>query len=79
MNREIILVEIINKDDMSTDKAKAFTKTEKADAYFATLLRQEFGVTNNDTILDALDNGFYDKENRSASTKVITLEDYFIE
>ena len=34
MVREVILVEVVTKSDMSTDKSKTFTNTEKAEKYF---------------------------------------------
>jgi len=40
MIREVILVEIVTKSDMSTDKSKTFTNTEKAEKYFADCVKE---------------------------------------
>ena len=50
MIREIILVEVVNQDDMSTDKSKAFTKTEKAEEYFKKILREDIHLIDDGII-----------------------------
>ena len=79
MNREIILVELINKADMSTEKSRGFTDTEKAEKYFIDLLKETFGELEEEDIEYALDNGYYDSddivEGQSVSIKEIILED----
>ena len=86
MTKEIILVEVLNGGDLSTEKSKAFTRTYDAESYFIELLK-EFGITDEDTIDSALDNGYYDVEvpfptpsslatcEKSVSIKEITLEE----
>ena len=75
MIREIILVEVVNQDDMSTDKSKAFTKTEKAEEYFKKILREDIHLINEDDIEDSLDNGFYDDpDDGGCGTSVIIKE-----
>ena len=89
MNREIILVELINKADMSTEKSRGFTDTKKAEKYFVDLLKETFGELEEEDIEYALDNGYYDGLNlecgyydsddivdsKSVSIKEIILED----
>jgi hypothetical protein len=75
MVREIILVEVVNQDDMSTDKSKAFTKTEKAEEYFKKILREDIHLIDEDDIEDALDNGYYDDpDDGGCGTSVIIKE-----
>ena len=59
MNREVILVEVINSSDLSTEKCKTFSNTDKAEKYFRELVR-DFGITNEDDIDGCLDDGFCD-------------------
>lgn len=59
MIREVILVEIIYGANLSTDKCKVFTSTEKADNYFKDLLK-EFDITNEDDVEAYLDDGYCD-------------------
>ena len=79
MNREIILVELINKADMSTEKSRGFTDTEKAEKYFVDLLKETFGELEEEDIEYALDNGYFDFNDiecgQSVSIKEIILED----
>jgi hypothetical protein len=79
MNREVILVEVVNKPDMSTEKSKTFTKTEKAEKYFIDLLKEEFGELEEEDIEYALDNGYYDSndiiDGKSVIIKEIVFED----
>ena len=79
MNREIILVELINKADMSTEKSRGFTDTEKAEKYFVDLIKETFGELEEEDIEYALDNGYYDFDDivdgQSVSIKEIMLED----
>jgi len=79
MNREIILVELINKADMSTEKSRGFTDTEKAEKYFVDLIKETFGELEEEDIEYALDNGYYDSDDiidgQSVIIKEIILED----
>lgn len=79
MNREIILVELINKPDMSTEKSRGFTDNNKAEKYFVDLLKETFGELEEEDIEYALDNGYYDSDDivdgQSVSIKEIILED----
>ncbi len=79
MIREVILVEVVTKSDMSTDKSKAFTNTEKAEKYFKDLLEETFGELDEDEIEMALDNGYYDSDDivdgQSVIIKEISYED----
>ena len=60
MVREVILVEVVTKSDMSTDKSKTFTNTEKAEKYFADCVRELMSNIEQDEIDNALDDGFWD-------------------
>ncbi len=80
MNREIILVEVVNKPDMSTEKSRGFTDTEKAETYFVDLIKETFGELEEEDIEYALDNGYFDfsydeDDERSITIKEITFED----
>ncbi len=77
MVREIILVEIIVKDNMSTEKSRAFTDSDKAESYFKKILREDIHLVNEEDIECALDDGFYDLEDEgiSVSIKEIYLEE----
>ena len=82
MNREIILVEVITKSDMSTEKSKAFTKVEKAEKYFADCVRELMSNIEQDEIDNALDDGFWDckysgvtNDEKSVIIKEITFEE----
>lgn len=79
MVREVILVEVINKADMSTEKSRGFTDSDKAEKYFIDLLKEEFGELEEEDIEYALDNGYYDSDDivdgKSVSIKEIILED----
>ena len=82
MNREIILVEVVTKSDMSTEKSRGFTDTEKAEKYFADCVRELMSNIEQDEIDNALDDGFWDciysgaiKDEKSVIIKEITLED----
>ena len=79
MIREVILVEVVTKSDMSTDKSKTFTNTEKAEKYFKDLLEETFGELDEDEIEMALDNGYYDSDDivdgQSVIIKEISYED----
>ena len=82
MNREIILVEVITKSDMSTEKSKAFTKVEKAENYFADCVRELMSNIEQDEIDNALDDGFWDckysgvtNDEKSVIIKEITFEE----
>jgi hypothetical protein len=84
MVREVILVEVVTKSDMSTDKSKAFTSTEKAEKYFAECVHELMSNIEQDDIDNALDDGFWDciysdnsgiKESKSVIIKEISFED----
>jgi hypothetical protein len=77
MVREIILVEIIVKDNMSTEKSRAFIDSVKAEDYFKKSLRDDIHLVDEEDIEYALDNGFYDLEDEgiSVSIKEIYLEE----
>jgi hypothetical protein len=60
MIREVILVEVVTKSDMSTDKSKTFTNTEKAEKYFADCEHELMPNIEQDEIDNALDDGFWD-------------------
>lgn len=79
MVREVILVEVINKADMSTEKSRGFTDNDKAEKYFIDLLKETFGELEEEDIEYALDNGYYDFDDivdgKSVSIKEIILED----
>jgi len=83
MKREVILVELINGSDLSTDKSKTFTNTEKAEKYFSDLVREWIPNVEEDELDVALDDGFYDlilttkgkKEKKSVVIKAITFEE----
>lgn len=75
MTREIILVEVVNGNDLSTDDCRAFTDDEKAKEYFIGLI-WEYKIT--DDIEEAecfYEDGFCDFENMSIITKCIILEE----
>jgi hypothetical protein len=60
MVREIILVEVVNKSDMSTDDSKAFTSVEKAEDYFVSLIGK-FHITDDDEQIEGfLESGYCD-------------------
>ena len=60
MTREIILVEVVDKNTISTDYCKAFTDSYKAEDYFRSLV-SKFNVTDDEQDISAfLDNGFCD-------------------
>ena len=84
MVREVILVEVVTKSDMSTDKSKTFTNTEKAEKYFAECVLELMSNIEQDEIDNALDDGFLDcvysdnsgvKEEKSVIIKEIPFED----
>ena len=82
MKREVILVEVINGSDLSTEKSMVFTDTDRAEDYFTELVREWFPAMEQDEIDNALDDGFLDfdltsssgNERKSVSMKVITFE-----
>jgi hypothetical protein len=85
MVREVILVEVVTKSDMSTDKSKTFTNTEKAEKYFADCVRELMSNIEQDEIDNALDDGFWDckysgvtNDEKSVIIKEISLEDLII-
>jgi hypothetical protein len=82
MVREVILVEVVTKSDMSTDKSKTFTNTEKAEKYFADCVRELMSNIEQDEIDNALDDGFWDckysgvtNDEKSVIIKEISFEE----
>ena len=82
MVREVILVEVVTKSDMSTDKSKTFTNTEKAEKYFADCVRELMSNIEEDEIDNALDDGFWDckysgvtNDEKSVIIKEISFEE----
>ena len=84
MIREVILVEVVTKSDMSTDKSKTFTNTEKAEKYFADCVREITPNIGQEKLDWALDDGYYDEpqfdtepslEGRSVIIKEISFEE----
>ena len=84
MEREIILVEVVTKSDMSTDKSKTFTSTVKAEKYFAECVLELMSNIDQDEIDNALNDGFWDclfssnsgvKDEKSVIIKVISFEE----
>ena len=82
MVREVILVEVVTKSDMSTDKSKTFTKTEKAEKYFADCVRELMSNIEEDEIDNALDDGFWEckysgviNDEKSVNIKTISFEE----
>ena len=82
MTREVILVEVVTKSDMSTDKSKCFTNTEKAEKYFANCVRELMSNIEQDEIDNALDDGFWDckykgltNDEKSVIIKEISFEE----
>ena len=91
MIREIILVEVVNKADMSTEESKAFTNAEKAEnyfkklleesfgEYFKKLLEESFGELDEEDLEMAIDNGYYDSDDIVDGQSVIIKEISFEE
>ena len=82
MVREVILVEVVTKSDMSTDKSKTFTNTEKAEEYFADCVHELMSNIEQDEIDNALDDGFWDckysgvtNDEKSVIIKEISFEE----
>ena len=84
MARDIILVEVVTKSDMSTDKVRAFTRLYDAEKYFVELIKEFFPNIEEDEELDyVLDCGFFDykihehgkDDEKSIIIKEITLEE----
>ena len=82
MVKEIILVEVVTKSDMTTDKSKAFTDTEKAEKYFADCIHEIMPNIEQDEIDNSLDNGFWDciytgvvNDEKSVIIKEISFEE----
>jgi hypothetical protein len=82
MIREVILVEVVTKSDMSTDKSKTFTNTEKAEKYFGDCIHEIMPSIEQDDIDNALDDGFWDciysgviKDEKSVIIKEISFEE----
>ena len=76
MNRAITLVEIIDGEELLTNKSKAFTDPRKAEKYFINILQEEFGPYPESFIESCIDDGYYaDETHFSIELKEITLED----
>ena len=82
MVREVILVEVVTKSDMTTDKSKTFTNTEKAEKYFADCVHELMSNIEQDEIDNALDDGFWDckytgviNDEKSVIIKEISFEE----
>ena len=82
MIREVILVEVVTTSDMSTDKSKCFTNTEKAENYFADCVHELMSNIEQDEIDNALDDGFWDckysgvtNDEKSVIIKEISFEE----
>jgi hypothetical protein len=82
MVREVILVEVVTKSDMSTDKSKTFTNTEKAEKYFADCIHEIMPNIEQDDIDNSLDDGFWDckysgviNDEKSVIIKEISFEE----
>ena len=82
MVREVILVEVVTKSDMTTDKSKTFTNVEKAEKYFADCVRELMSNIEQDEIDNALDDGFWDckysgvvNDEKSVIIKEISFEE----
>ena len=82
MIREVILVEVVTKSDMTTDKSKTFTDTEKAEKYFADCVRELMSNIEQDEIDNALDDGFWEckysgvvNDEKSVNIKEIPFEE----
>lgn len=83
MVREVILVEVVTKSDMSTDKSKTFTNVEKAEKYFADCVHELMSNIEQDEIDNALDDGFWDckytgviNDEKSVIIKEISFEEH---
>ena len=77
MTREVILVEVVTQSDMSTDKSKTFTNTEKAESYFTDIMKNDFDIADEEMIGIALDCGFFDDDinGKSIIIKEISFEE----
>ena len=84
MTRAVILVEVVTKSDMSTDKSKTFTNTEKAEKYFADCVLELMSNIEQDEIDNALDDGFWEckyhhpngeTDEKSVNIKEISFEE----
>ena len=77
MTREVILVEVVTQSDMSTDKSKTFTNTEKAESYFTDIMKTDFDIADEEMIGIALDCGFFDDDinGKSIIIKEISFEE----
>lgn len=78
MTREIILVEMVIQDDLSTEKNRAFTDPDKAENYFRQLII-DLGTNDEEELACYIDQGFADIETTdgwiSINTKTITFEE----
>jgi hypothetical protein len=85
MVREVILVEVVTKSDMSTEKSKVFTNTDKAEQYFTDCVHEIMPNIEQDEIDNSLDDGFWDckisypaslgKDEKSVIIKEISFEE----
>jgi len=60
MAKEIILVEVVCKDDISTSNSKAFTNVKKAEDYFKSLIGKFHITDDGEQIEEFLDDGYCD-------------------
>jgi hypothetical protein len=79
MKKEIILVEVVNGYDLSTDYCRCFSNTVSADEYFRTLVGR-FNITDNEDDIDCfIEDGFcdfdYEGEKMSIITKCVIYEE----
>ncbi len=79
MRREIILVEIVQKSDLSTDRCRAFTDSIHAEDYFRWLI-DAYDITDDEQEISAyVDQGFCDftylDDEMSLITKTIIFEE----
>ena len=77
MIREVILVEVVTQSDMSTDKSKTFTNTEKAESYFTDIMKTDFDIADEAMIRLSLACGFFDDDinGKSIIIKEISFEE----
>jgi hypothetical protein len=79
MTKEIILVEVVNGSNLSTDYCRCFSSMVSADDYFRTLV-ERFNITDNEDDIDAfIEDGFcdfdYEGEKMSIITKCISFDE----
>ena len=79
MTKEIILVEVVNGSDLSTEHCKAFTSNAAADEYFTYLIGKYQITDDGETIEEFIEDGYCDfdyfGERKSIITKCIIYEE----